>query len=309
MSNIFITKEIVETIYDEKSFKIEIQNFLTTLIDNEAAKDEPDCDFIDDCVNTLECILAGDYSDLLPFIKRNDLKNGAHRKRVMSILVACAILLSISFGAVAVNYTMEKKREAKTTTAPGTTESTTAERTTLAPTTTAAPTTVSAVPAGMKLSFDEDFKNEYLVGEKIDMSSVTVSVIYTDGTAKKIPISDCKITTDDDFGTTERYETVTVSYGDVSETFTVRVLYGEDTKSLNSIYALFPDDFKFTVKDISNIDLSGMEVYAIYSDRSRKKLSDGEYTVTKEMLPDNKTAMITVGYKGVYTTFGIEEEK
>ena len=100
-----------------------------------------------------------------------------------------------------------------------------------------------------------------------------------------------------------------VSYGDVSEKFTVRVLYGEDTRSLNSVYALFPDDFKFTVKDISNIDLSGMEVYAIYSDNSRKKLSNGEYTVTKEMLSDNKTAMITVGYKGVYTTFGIEEEK
>ena len=87
------------------------------------------------------------------------------------------------------------------------------------------------------------------------------------------------------------------------------MLYGEDTRSLNSVYALFPDDFKFTVKDISNIDLSGMEVYAIYSDNSRKKLSNGEYTVTKEMLSDNKTAMITVGYKGVYTTFGIEEEK
>ena len=52
-----------------------------------------------------------------------------------------------------------------------------------------------------------------------------------------------------------------------------------------------------------------MEVYAIYSDKSREKLSGGEYTVTKEILPDNKTAMITVGYKGVYTTFGIEEEK
>ncbi|HAY73212.1 MAG TPA: hypothetical protein DCY31_05060 [Ruminococcaceae bacterium] len=114
---------------------------------------------------------------------------------------------------------------------------------------------------------------------------------------------------DDGFGTDERYETVRVSYGDVSEKFTVRVVYGEDTKSLNSIYALFPDDFKFTVKDINSIDLSGMEVYAIYSDKSRKKLGDGEYTVTKEMLPDNKTAMITVEYKGVYTTFGIEEEK
>jgi len=309
VSNIFITKEIAETIYDEKSFRIEVQNFLTTLIDNEAAKDEPDCDFIDDCVNTLECILADDYSDLLPFIKRNDLKNGVHRKRVMSILVACAILLSISFGAVAVNYTMEKKREAKTTTAPVTTESITAERTTLAPTTAAAPTTVAAVPTKMKLNFGEGFKNEYLIGEKLDMSGITVSVIYTDGTTKKIPISDCRVTADDSFGTDERYETVKVSYGDVSETFTVRVLYGEDTKSLNSVYALFPDDFKFTVKDLNNIDLSGMEVYAIYSDKSREKLSGGEYTVTKEILPDNKTAMITVEYKGVYTTFGIEEEK
>ena len=50
-----------------------------------------------------------------------------------------------------------------------------------------------------------------------------------------------------------------------------------------------------------------MEVYAVYSDKSEEKLSAGEYTVEKEILPDGKTAMITVKHKSVYAQFGIRE--
>ena len=50
-----------------------------------------------------------------------------------------------------------------------------------------------------------------------------------------------------------------------------------------------------------------MEVYAVYSDRSEKKLNRGEYTIKTEKLP-NGTAFITITYEGVYTTFGIKEE-
>lgn len=309
MNDLKVTKEILNSIYDNSGFKAEVAEFINSLIDEEFLKDEPNCDFIDECINTLDELENENFAKVIPFVKKH--ANKSVRQRLISVAAACAILAAISFGAVAVSHTIEQKREAKTTTLPAATQAVTAERTTteVITTTTAAPTTRAAVPAELRLGFTDKFKDEYFIGEALDTSGITAVMIYSDGSEKTIPLDDCKITTDNGFGTTERYETVRVSYGGFSETFTVRVIYGEDTKSLNSIYALFPDDFKFTVKDINNIDLSGMEVYAIYSDKSREKLSDGEYTVTKEMLPDNKTAMITVGYKGVYTTFGIEEEK
>ena len=309
MNDLKVTKEILNSIYDNSGFKAEVAEFINSLIDEEFLKDEPNCDFIDECINTLDELENENFAKVIPFVKKH--ANKSVRQRLISVAAACAILAAISFGAVAVSHTIEQKREAKTTTLPAATQAVTAERTTteVITTTTAAPTTRAAVPAELRLGFTDKFKDEYFIGEALDASGITAVMIYSDGSEKTIPLDDCKITTDDGFGTTERYETVKVSYDGVSETFTVRVIYGEDTKSLNSIYALFPDDFKFTVKDINNIDLSGMEVYAIYSDKSREKLSDGEYTVTKEILPDNKTAMITVGYKGVYTTFGIEEEK
>ena len=310
MNDLRVTKEILNSIYDNAGFRGEVAEFINSLIDEELLKSEPNCDFIDECINTLDELENENYAKVIPFVKKHAGKT--FRQKLISVAAACAILAAISFGAVAVSHNIEQKRESKTTTTTAriTTESTTAERTTAeATTTTTKPTTQAAVPTGIRLRFGDGFKDEYYVGEKLDTSGITAIVSYTDGTERNVPLADCKVTTEDGFGTRERYETVKVSCGEASETFRVRVLRREDTKVLNSVYAAFPEGFDFTAEDIDNIDLSGMEVYAIYSDNSRKKLSDGEYTVTKEMLSDNKTAMITVGYKGVYTTFGIEEEK
>ena len=212
---------------------------------------------------------------------------------------------------MAVSHTIEQKREAKTNTVTqAVTESATAERTmtTEAVTTATKPTTQAAIPTGIRLRFGDSFKDEYYIGEKLDTSGITAVVSYSDGTEKIVPLADCKVTADDGFGTRERYETVKISFGNASETFRVRVLRKEDTKVLNSVYASFPEGFDFTTEDIDNIDLSGMEVYAVYSDRSEKKLNRGEYTIKTEKLP-NGTAFITITYEGVYTTFGIKEEK
>ena len=310
MNDLKLTKEILNSIYDDTSFKAEVAELINSLIDEELSKDEPNCDFIDECINTLEELESENFAKVIPFVKKHAGK--PFRQKFVSVAAACAILAAISFGAVAVSHTIEQKREAKTNTVTqAVTESTTAERalTTEAVTTATKPTTQAAMPTGIRLRFGDSFKDEYYIGEKLDISGITAVVNYSDGTEKIVPLADCKVTADDGFGTRERYETVKISFGNASETFRVRVLRKEDTKVLNSVYASFPEGFDFTTKDIDNIDLSGMEVYAIYSDKSREKLSDGEYTVTKEMLPDNKTAMITVGYKGVYTTFGIKEEK
>lgn len=308
MNDLKLTKEILNSIYDDTSFKAEVAELINSLIDEELSKDEPNCDFIDECINTLEELESENFAKVIPFVKKHAGK--PFRQKFVSVAAACAILAAISFGAVAVSHTIEQKREAKTTTVTqAVTERTTAERalTTEAVTTTTKPTTQAAMPTGIRLRFGDSFKDEYYIGEKLDTSGITAVVSYSDGTEKIVPLADCKVTADDGFGTRERYETVKISFGNASETFRVRVLRKEDTKVLNSVYASFPEGFDFTTEDIDNIDLSGMEVYAIYSDRSEKKLNRGEYTVKTEKLP-NGTAFITITYEGVYTTFGIKEE-
>ena len=308
MNDLKLTKEILNSIYDDTSFKAEVAELINSLIDEELSKDEPNCDFIDECINTLEEIESENFAKVIPFVKKHAGKT--FRQKFVSVAAACAILAAISFGAVAVSHTIEQKREAKTNTVTqAVTESTTAERrmTTEAVTTTTKPTTQAAIPTGIRLRFGDSFKDEYYIGEKLDTSGITAVVSYSDGTEKIVPLADCKVTADDGFGTRERYETVKISFGNASETFRVRVLRKEDTKVLNSVYASFPEGFDFTTEDIDNIDLSGMEVYAVYSDRSEKKLNRGEYTIKTEKLP-NGTAFITITYEGVYTTFGIKEE-
>ena len=308
MNDLKLTKEILNSIYDDTSFKAEVAELINSLIDEELSKDEPNCDFIDECINTLEELESENFAKVIPFVKKHAGK--PFRQKFVSVAAACAILAAISFGAVAVSHTIEQKREAKTTTVTqAVTESTTAERamTTEAVTTTTKPTTQAAMPTGIRLRFGDSFKDEYYIGEKLDTSGITAVVSYSDGTEKIVPLADCKVTADDGFGTRERYETVKISFGNASETFRVRVLRKEDTKVLNSVYASFPEGFDFTTNDIDNIDLSGMEVYAVYSDRSEKKLNRGEYTIKTEKLP-NGTAFITITYEGVYTTFGIKEE-
>lgn len=308
MNDLKLTKEILNSIYDDTSFKAEVAELINSLIDEELSKDEPNCDFIDECINTLEELESENFAKVIPFVKKHAGK--PFRQKFVSVAAACAILAAISFGAVAVSHTIEQKREAKTTTVTqAVTESTTAERalTTEAVTTTTKPTTQAAMPTGIRLRFGDSFKDEYYIGEKLDTSGITAVVSYSDGTEKIVPLADCKVTAEDGFGTRERYETVKISFGNASETFRVRVLRKEDTKVLNSVYASFPEGFDFTTKDIDNIDLSGMEVYAVYSDRSEKKLNRGEYTIKTEKLP-NGTAFITITYEGVYTTFGIKEE-
>lgn len=308
MNDLKLTKEILNSIYDDTSFKAEVAELINSLIDEELSKDEPNCDFIDECINTLEELESENFAKVIPFVKKHAGKT--FRQKFVSVAAACAILAAISFGAVAVSHTIEQKREAKTTTVTqAVTESTTAERTmtTEAVTTTTKPTTQAAIPTGIRLRFGDSFKDEYYIGEKLDTSGITAVVSYSDGTEKIVPLADCKVTAEDGFGTRERYETVKISFGNASETFRVRVLRKEDTKVLNSVYASFPEGFDFTTEDIDNIDLSGMKVYAVYSDRSEKKLNRGEYTIKTEKLP-NGTAFITITYEGVYTTFGIKEE-
>lgn len=313
MNNLIFNQNILEKLLDETSFKSEAADLLNEIIDNELSKENPDCDLIDECVEALEYIENGDYLNVIPFAVKAERASGKNR-RAIGILIACAVILSSCIGAVAVNYTIEKKKAetavstaseqpAATVTAtetPASTSSTVDETTT---TTTAAEPEVENI----RLNFGDDFKDEYEIGEKLSLKGISVIAVLSDGTEKNVDISDCGIIKNKSFGNAERYETVTVEYEGKTQSFKVRFLRTEDTKVLNSIYAAFPDDFDFTAADIDNIDLSGMEVYAVYSDKTERKLSANEYTVKTEKLPGSESAMITITHNGVYTTFGVKE--
>lgn len=306
MNNLKVTREILTEIYDINSFKAEISDYLNTLIDEELTKDIPDCDFIDECIEVLESVESGDYSNVIPFVKKNNLINSNNKRRVLSILVACAILLSAGLGAVAVNYTIEKKKaeESETTT----TTTTVTTTTTTTQTTTTTTTTTTIVMSGIKLSFSKSFKDEYAVGEKLNPNGINISAIYSDGSTKAVSQKNCKIIVSDDFGQNEGYETVTVKYESFSESFKVRVIRTVETKVLNSIYASFPADFDFTAEDIEHADLSDMEVYAVYSDKTEEKLAPSGYKTEVEVI-NKTTAMYTIAYEDCYASFGIKERR
>ncbi len=299
MNKIIINKDILDEILDENTLKFEIAELINSVIDNELLKDEPDCDLIDECIDILDNLEKEDYSNVIPFI--NKTYKGRFSKKVWSILVACAIILAASIGTVAVGYTVEKIREQKEV------ENKTTTTVTTTTTTTTTQSTTAVFPTKLILSFASDFKDEYVVGEKFNPNGIVLKIEMSDGNVKKLSAEDFEITTDKTFGKEEKHETVTVRYENLTETFRVRVLRDEDTKVLNSIYAAFPDDFDFRTDDINNIDLEGMEVYAVYSDKSEEKLGESDYTVETELLPDGKTAMITIKHKSVYAQFGIRE--
>lgn len=299
MNEIKIDKRILNEILDENTLKNEIAELVNELIDEELLKDDPDCDLIDECIDILDNLVNDDYSNVIPFI--NKTYKGRFSKKVWSILVACAVILAATVGTVAVGYTVEKIRGQKEA------EKTTTTTVTATTTTTTTQSTTAVFPAKLILSFASGFKDEYVVGEKFDPNGIVVKIEMSDGNVRVVSADEFEITTDKNFGKEEKYETVTVKYEDLTETFKVRVLRDEDTKVLNSVYAAFPDDFDFRADDINNIDLTGMEVYAVYSDKTEEKLSEGDYTVETEILPDGKTAMITVRHKSVYAQFGIRE--
>ena len=303
MNKLAINKTIINEILDEKTLKIEIAELVNDLIDEELLKEVPDCDFIDECIDILDNLENNNYSNVVPFV--NKTYKGRFSKKAWSILVACAIILAATIGTVAVGYTVEKIREGKETVTATPATTTTTQSATQTTTTTQISTAIS--PAELILSFSSDFNDEYIVGEDFDPKGIIVKVRMSDGKITLLSADEYEIITEKDFGKTEKHENIIIKYGELTETFSVRVLRDEDTKILNSVYATFPDNFDFRTDDIDNIDLAGMEVYAVYSDNTQEKLNKGDYTVNTELLPDKKTAMITLEYKSVYASFGIKE--
>ena len=95
----------------------------------------------------------------------------------------------------------------------------------MAPSTTAALTTTK-IPSGiyavnLELSYSDSFKETYSRGEKLDLDGLIVTVDFSDGSRRRIDVSDCKVIKNDDFGNNRFAEKVTIEYQGLSKSFFV----------------------------------------------------------------------------------------
>ncbi len=295
----------------------ELCAMLEALIDAEFDKgDETDFDFIDECADAINVIRSGDNSQILPVISRKDFlkKVGIKTERKFRIFVAAAAAIALIFtagtqieveenisivqalsGIVSEFFRDEKPVEA-TTTQPATTVAATTEK----------------IPELIDITVETtpEFKTEYYVGEKFSKNGIKVFGEYDNGERMLVRITDYTVEVSDTFGTEPKYETVKISVGDLTHTLEVRIIENIETKKLTSIYAIFPEDFDFTAKDLNNIDLSQMQVYAVYSNGDETELTADEYAVDIEIEKRlfKEEAFVTVSYEGCSCSFMVFKE-
>ena len=297
----------------------ELCAMLEAIIDAEFDKgDDTDFDFIDECADAINAIRSGDESQMLPLISRKDFLNkiGIKTERKFKIWIAAAAAIAILFtagtqievednvsivqalsGIVSDFFTNTKQLE-EVTTQPATTVTATAT------------TEKKASLIDITVETTPEFKTEYYVGEKFSDNGLKVFGEYDNGERRLVRIEDYTVEVSDSFGKEPKYETVKITVGDFTQTLEVRVIESLETKKLTSIYAIFPDDFDFTANDLNNIDLSEMQVYAVYSNGDETELSADEYTVETEIEKKlfEENAFVTVSYEGCSCSFMVFNE-
>ena len=293
-------------------------NYLNSLIDAELEKEVADFDFIDECASAINSIREGFVDAVIPVISRKDFmaKLGIKTNRVsktFAAVIAAAIMLVAGNSAIAAatDYNIIEEVAQKIAEFISNSE----EETTLPPqtdpTTKPAQTTVlHQKEEDITIEFEEGFKTEYNVGEQLNTNGLKVYLLYDDGSKKELEAESYKITASPSFGKAAGYETVTVNYGGFEQSFKVRILNTESTPLLTSIYAIFPQDYDFTAGDLNNIDLSFMQVYAVYSDGKEKEITPDDYAVDIADISTlfEKKVLVTVSFEGCSCSFTVFKE-
>mgnify|MGYP003530743517 FL=1 len=291
----------------------ELCTMLETIIDAEFEKgDDTDFDFIDECADAINAIRSGDESQILPIISRKDFlkKVGIKTESKFKILVAACAAIAILFtagtqieveenvsivqalsGIVSDFFTNTKQIEA-TTTQPATT------------------TEKSPKLINITVETTPEFKTEYYVGEKFRQDGIKVFGEYDNGEKRLVRIEDYTVEVSDTFGTKPKYETVKITAAGFTQTLEVRIIESIETQKLNSVYAIFPEDFTFTAKNLNNIDLSQMQVYAVYSNGDKTELTADEYMVETEIERKlfEENAFVTIRFEGCSCSFMVFKE-
>lgn len=313
-----VSKEILMHPDFMNSFAEELCEMLEALIDEEFEKgDDTDFDFIDECADAINAIRSGDGAQLVPVISRKDfLKNIGFKdnKNRFGIIIAAAAAIALIFtagmqieveenisvvqalsGIVSEFFKGEKQLEATTQ-----------------PATVTSATTTEKSPELINITVETtpEFRTEYYVGEKFSHEGLKVFGEYDNGERMLVRINDYTVEVSDTFGTEPKYEYVKITAEGFTQTLEVRVIESVETKKLNSVYAIFPEYFTFTAKDLNDIDLSAMQVYAVYSNGDETELTADEYTLDIEIEKRlfKEEAFVTVSYEGCSCSFMVFKE-
>ncbi len=292
----------------------ELCAMLEAIIDAEFDKgDETDFDFIDECADAINAIRSGDEAKILPFVSRKDFlkKIGIKTESKFKVLAAACAAIALLFVAgtqikVEENVTLVQALSGFVSEF---FENVISEDETTQPVTTTTEKEASLI--NITVETTPDFKTEYIVGESFSGNGLKVFGEYDNGERMLVHIDDYTVEVSDSFGTEPKYETVKITVGDFTQTLEVRVIESLETKKLTSIYAIFPESFDFTANDLNNIDLSEMQVYAVYSNGDETELSADEYTVeieTEKTVFKPKEAFVTVSYEGCSCSFMVFEK-
>ena len=292
----------------------ELCAMLEAIIDAEFEKgDDTDFDFIDECADTINAIRSGDESQILPLISRKDFlkKVGIKTESKFKVLVAACAAIAILFTAgtqIEVEENVSIVQALSGIVSDFFTNTKQIEEVTTQPITTTTEKESSLINISVETT--PDFKTEYYVGEKFSDNGIKVFGEYDNGERMLVRIDDYTVEVSDSFGTEPKYETVKITFGEFTQTLEVRVIETLETKKLTSIYAIFPENFDFTANDLNNIDLSQMQVYAVYSNGDETELSADEYTVETEIEKNifKEEAFVTVAYEGCSCSFMVFKE-
>lgn len=139
---------------------------------------------------------------------------------------------------------------------------------------------------------------EYIEGDELNLDGLVVTAYYENDTSEVV--TDYEVKGYNSTPTQTEEQTITVTYGGKTATFTVTVkiveLVGiEVTKR--------PTKREYEVGD--RLDLTGMEVTAKYSDESEETLKSGDYTTSGYNGSQEGTCTITVTYRGKTDTFTV----
>lgn len=304
-----ITKEILMHGDFTSAFVQELCGMLEAAIDAEFEKgDDTDFDFIDECAQAINSIRSGETVQVLPVISRKEFmrKIGIDKTNRFRTAAVCAAL-ALVLAAGTLIKTEEKISLIQAFTG-AVSEFFKEEK---APLTTVSPSVTTEKAELINVFFEttDVFRTEYRIGEKFSTQGIKVIAEYSDGSKQLFDVGEYTVEISEDFGTAAQYEKVTLHSHGFSAEFTVRVIEGESTKKLNSIYAVFPEGFDFTTDDFDSFECDGMRVYAVYSNGDEKELSSEDFVVVKEkkgMLGD-RHIMITVTYDGCSCSFAVYE--
>lgn len=292
----------------------ELCDMLEAVIDAEFDKsDDTDFDFIDECADAINAIRSGDNSQILPLISRKDFlkKVGVKTESKFKALVAACAAIAILFTAgtqIEVEENVSIVQALSGIVSDFFTNVKQVEDVTTQPVTTATEKEASLINISVETT--PDFKTEYYVGEKFSNKGLKVFGEYDNGERMLVRIDDYTVEVSDSFGTEPKYETVKIIVDNFIQTLEVRVIESLETKKLTSIYAIFPDDFDFKANDLNNIDLSEMQVYAVYSNGDETELSADEYVVETEIERKlfEENAFVTVRFEGCSCSFMVFKE-